>query len=62
MPSLKKSRPGIFVQRKLLARRVVQRKPYGDNAEIKTPFAKIKMRFANCIKQAKGDHSNERHQ
>lgn len=42
---------------KLLARRVVQKKAIADNVKIKTPFAIIKVRSANCIKKAKGGHS-----
>ena len=38
----------FFVFRKPLARRVVQKKTYVDNGEIKTPFAIIGVRSANC--------------
>ena len=47
----------LFVCRKPLARRVVPKKAAADDVEIKTPFARIKMRSANCTKQAKGGHS-----
>ena len=40
--------PALFVFRKPLARRVVQKKTYVDNGEIKTPFAIIGVRSANC--------------
>ena len=45
---------GIFVSRKPLARRVVRKKPSGDDEERKTPFAKIGVRFGNCTKESKG--------
>ena len=36
-----------------------KKKPYGDDADIKTPFAIIKVRSANCTKNSKGRSSNE---
>ena len=38
----------LFVRRKPLARRVVRKKTCVDNEEIKTPFAIIGVRSANC--------------
>ena len=38
----------LFVSRKPLARRVVPKKTYVDHGEIKTPFAIIGVRSANC--------------
>ena len=61
-PSRDRSKPPVqlvvlIVCRKPLARRVVPKKAAADDVEIKTPFARIKMRSANCTKQAKGGHS-----
>ena len=47
----------FFLYEKPLARPVVQRKPTGENEGIKTPFAIIEVRSANCTKIAKGGHS-----
>jgi len=47
----------IFVWRKPLARRVVQKKAYADDVDKKTPFAKIEVRSGNCTTKAKGGHS-----
>ena len=44
---------------KPLARRVVQKKAIADDVKIKTPFAIIKVRSANCIKKQKEDIQNE---
>lgn len=49
--------PLIFVWRKPLARRVVEKKAYADDVDKKTPFAKIEVRSANCTTKAKGGHS-----
>ena len=38
----------LFVYRKPLARRVVQKKTYVDNEKRKTPFAILEVRSANC--------------
>ena len=46
---------GFFVCRKPRVRRVVQ-KSLSDE-EIKTPFAVMRVRSANCTKKAKGGHS-----
>ena len=42
------SEPPLLVSRKPLARRVVPKKTYVDHGEIKTPFAIIGVRSANC--------------
>ena len=39
----------FFCDVKPLARRVVQKKAIAEDEEIKTPFAIIKKRSANCI-------------
>ena len=49
----------LFCITKPLARRVVQKKATGDHGGIKTPFAIIEVRSANCTKIAKGGHSDE---
>lgn len=57
---------GIFlaaifvVARKPLARRVVQKKPCGDNVDRKTPFAlEYKSGLPTAPKKAKGGHHDE---
>ena len=50
----------FFVFRKPLARRVVQEKTYVDNDEIKTPFAIIGVRSANCTNKQREVIQNER--
>ena len=52
--------PGLFVFRKPLARRVVQKKTYVDNGEIKTPFAIIGVRSANCTNKQREVIQSER--
>jgi hypothetical protein len=48
-----------FCIAKPLARRAVQKKAIADDVKIKTPFAIIKVRSANCIKKQKEDIQNE---
>ena len=50
----------LFVLRKPLARRVVQKKTYVDNGEIKTPFAIIGVRSANCTNKQREVIQSER--
>ena len=45
----------LFVHRKPLARRVVPKKTYVDHEEIKTPFAIIGVRSANCTRKQRED-------
>ena len=47
----------LFVYRKPLARRVVQKKPYGDTVEIKTPFAYNKVAVCQLQRKSKGRSS-----
>ena len=47
----------LFVYRKPRVRRVVQ-KSFSDEEEIKTPFAIMEVRSANCTRIAKGGHSS----
>ena len=45
-----------FCMQKPLAGRAVPKKAYGDNEGIQTPFAVMKVRSANCIREAKEGH------
>ena len=47
--ALRKIRAAVSCDVKPLARRVVQKKAIAEDEEIKTPFAIIKKRSANCI-------------
>ena len=46
----------FIVSRKPLARRVVQKKPYGDDVDRKTPFAQNKSAVSQLHEKAKGGH------
>ena len=53
--------PSLFVYRKPLARRVVQKKASADNEKI-TPSGIVEMRSGNCKLQHRGrSFKNERH-